>query len=84
MIELREELSKAFKKISSNLNPSSFNYLGMHVERDRSRRTMALSQLKYIEAIVGRLQLGEEDALDVPHDDSLLEIDVNSDPLPDD
>lgn len=55
MDEFRRGLKECFKEVTEQINPEKFNYLGLSCERNRTRRTIALRQTKYIDSVLEKL-----------------------------
>ena len=81
MEEFRNGLKKRFKEVTETLNQDRFNYLGMTVRRLRQQGVIELSQIKYIESVKAKLQLGESDLASTPWNGSLFDVDDAALPL---
>ena len=60
---IRDELGKHFKL--HDLGPTSF-LLGVHIERDRAKHTITLSQRQYIIDVLERFNLGSCNSVSTP------------------
>jgi hypothetical protein len=74
MAQLREYLKKRFKTVVENVNPGKFKYLGMVAERNRSERSIKLTQPKYINAILKELQIQKDEICKTPCNDKLFTV----------
>jgi len=69
---LRNGLHHRFKEVSENINPHHFNYLGMTAKRDRNKHTIELTQTKYIDNIIQRLELTSSQVSSTPCNEQLF------------
>lgn len=73
MNELKANLCKRFRKITHNINPTTFNYLGMTATRKRGENSIELRQRKYIDNIISKLEIKEDHHTKTPASQNLFE-----------
>ena len=67
--------------MTETLNQDRFNYLGMTVRRFRQQRAIELTQIKYIDSVRAKLQLGDNELATTPWNENLFDIDESALPL---